>query len=183
MKVTTPEERKAHSAFVVAEGTKGFLIGGLTALGIYGYVRRYHALTFKSFTPSVKAALLIMPTLSLCSFWAEEGSREFDMRMHSTEGGEEKLIAEYHDWKKKPLLEKIQYTASDNKYKLLFGLYGASFFAVQELSRGRTGMAAQNVARRNLAVGSTVVFLGLLTMMSKKDEPQDNEEWKKFLEK
>ncbi|CAH2352044.1 respiratory supercomplex factor 2, mitochondrial [[Candida] railenensis] len=183
MKITTPEEREAHGAHVAAESIKGTLIGGLTSSAIYLYIRRYRPAQFRSFSTSVKACLLILPTIGLCSFWAEEGSREFDMKMHSELGSDLKLLQEYQDWKHKSIGEQVKLSLLDNKFKILFGLYGASFFAVQELSRGKIGPEAQALARRNYSLGFAAIFLSILIGLSRPEKEAPSDEWKKYLKK
>jgi hypothetical protein len=182
MKITTPEERDAHHAYVVAESIKGTLIGGLTSIGVYTYMKRYHPTHFKAFSPTIKACLLIMPGLALCSFWAEEGSRKFDMQMHSELGGDLKLLQEYQSWKNKSLWDQTCLTVKENQVKILVGLYGGSFFVAQELARKKIGAHLQSAAKRNYMLGFTVLFLTILIAMTRPtQESTKTEEWKKYL--
>ena len=181
MRILSEEEKKAHNYTVVAESLKGLLMGAFIGVGTFFYVKRFRPVQFKNFNSSVKAAMMIMPTITFCSFYGEEGSRHFDTAIHSTP---EDVMRDYNKWRELPLLLKIEQTVSNNVYKVITGVYFCGIFAAKELASRKIGQEARKVASRNYVGGVTVAAIALLIAVSRKDvRLHESDEWKKFLEK
>ncbi|CAK7895701.1 respiratory supercomplex factor 2, mitochondrial [[Candida] anglica] len=180
MKEITAEESNAHWDYTIAEGVKGTLIGGSVSFGTFFFLKRYRPAYFKSFSSTIKSAMLIMPTITLCSFWAEEGSREFDLKLHSKG---ENIMEEYRIWNEKSISEKIREITWANQYKIVLGAYGLSIFGAEEYATKKIGLEAQRIARRNALGGATFLAIAVLVALSRPNvDAEKNNEWKKFLE-
>lgn len=126
MKILNREEREAHATHIASEGLKGLFVGGLLSLGAFGYLKLKHPVRFKQFNTSIKACILIMPTVSCCAFYADQGSVQFDKLMRSSPKNEQILMNRFRDWKSKSTPEKIVSSARGNKIKVTVGAWLAS---------------------------------------------------------
>ncbi|EMG45670.1 hypothetical protein G210_4139 [Candida maltosa Xu316] len=128
MKILSPEEKQAHTSHILAEGFKGLMYGGAFSIGLFQYIKRRHPVRFKSFNPSIKAAIIAMPTISIAAFFADQGSVEFDRNMHQSEYQEAKILEEYRNWNKLSLSDKCFTVLNDNKYPIIVSAWAASLY-------------------------------------------------------
>ena len=84
MKILSKEEKDAHISHIISEGAKGLFYGGALSVGLYQYLKHRHPARFATFNPSIKAAIIAMPTISVAAFFADQGSVEFDRKMHQS---------------------------------------------------------------------------------------------------
>lgn len=165
MKLLNREEREAHATHIASEGLKGLFVGGLVSLGAFGYLKVRHPVKFKQFNTSIKACILIMPTVSCCAFYADQGSVRFDKMMRSSPQNEKLLMDRFRDWKRKSTFEKMVSAANANKLKVTTGVWLASvggYYGYLSLDMQLT--QAQRIAKvRTFVSAVTVVLVASLT--------------------
>lgn len=115
MKIIDKEEREAHKLHIISEGMKGMFYGGIVSLGLYTYLKKCHTALFARFNTSIKTCIIVMPTISLSAFWADEGSVQFDRKMYSSGYANKKLLEEYAQWKNLSFSEKAVQALSTHK--------------------------------------------------------------------
>lgn len=190
MKIIDKEEKEAHAAHIAAEGLKGMLYGSAISLGLFTYLRVRHPQRFASFNTSIKACILVMPTISLAAFYADEGSVEFDREMYSAGHANKQMMEEYRQWRSMPFGERVVSTLSTHKYKIIFGSWLASMYGLWVFVNRDKVMTAQQkfVQARMYAQALTIVLLlGTIALSVKetelnKDKPKAVPEWKRVLE-
>ena len=69
-----------------------------------------------------------MPTISVAAFFADQGSVEFDRKMHQSEYQEAKYLEEYREWNRLSLSDKCFTVLNDNKYKIIISAWAGSLY-------------------------------------------------------
>lgn len=189
MKIIDKEERDAHRIHVASEGLKGLFYGSVLSVGLFSYLKFRHPARFARFNTSIKACIIVMPTISLGAFWADEGSVEFDRKMYSSGYANRKILEEYTEWQKKPTSEKIITTLSTHKYKVILtswlaSMYGSWVFVNRDKVMSSTQKMVQ--ARMYAQAITIVLLLGTVVLAMKEEEinkakPAPIPEWKKVL--
>lgn len=189
MKIIDEEEKNAHKSYVLTEGIKGLFYGGVVSVGIYTYLKTRHPVRFSRFTPSIKTAILTMPTVSLLAFMADEGSVEFDRQMYSQGHTNQRVLEEYKAWKNMPFQDKVVSALGTHKYKIILtawmaSLYGSWLF----VNRDKVMTAPQKLVQaRMYAQAITIVLLLSTIVLAVKEEelnkrkPAPVPEWKRVL--
>lgn len=126
MKLLNREEREAHATHVAFEGLNGLLVGSFISLGAFAYLKMKHPVKFKQFNTSIKACILIMPTVSCCAFYADQGSVQFDKAMRSSPKNEEMIMNRFREWKRKSTFGKIAEYARGHKLTVAMGTWAAT---------------------------------------------------------
>ncbi|RLV94041.1 Respiratory supercomplex factor 2 mitochondrial [Spathaspora sp. JA1] len=189
MKILTSEEKQAHISHVIAEGSKGLIYGAVLSAGIFTYLKKRHPIKFKKFNPSIKTCIVTMPTIAVGAFWADQGSWEFDQKMHQSDFQEAKLMEEFREWNSLSLSNKIFTVLSNNKYQIIIGawaasLYGSWVFVNRDKIMSGTQKAVQ---ARMYAQGITVILLlGTILLAMKEEEinkskPAPIPRWKRII--
>ncbi|KAG7663629.1 RCF2 [[Candida] subhashii] len=189
MKILTKEEKQAHISHVLAEGAKGIAYGGVVAFGLFSYLKHRHPLRFKKMNASVKSAIMIMPTIGVAAFFADQGSWEFDKMMHQSEYQEAKLLEEFRQWNNMSMSDKIFTSLNSNKYPIIISAWAASLYGSWVLvNKDKIMTTAQKaVQARMYAQGITIILLLGTIVLSmrdaeiKKSQPAPMPEWKKVL--
>lgn len=190
MKILADEERNAHWNTVLWEGAKGTVIGiGASAALVYGVKRRYPA-QFATFSPSIKAAMWAMPTISLAAFWADEGSVKFDEQKYRGEFIETVEKEKMDLFAKLSFADKVFTKVNENKYKIIISAWAASLWGSWHIVNKDKYMtvAQKAVQARVYAQAITVVLLLSTIVLSmheqelKKSQPAPVPEWKKYLQ-
>ncbi|KAK6459120.1 uncharacterized protein RJT20DRAFT_12096 [Scheffersomyces xylosifermentans] len=190
MKIITNEEREAHIAHITTEGMKGLFYGSVLSLGLFTYLKTKHPVRFNSFNTSIKTCIVTMPTIATGAFWADQGSWEFDKKMHSSEHEESKMLQEYRDWNRLSTSDKIFTALNDNKYKIILSAWAASMYGSWVfVNRDKIMNTAQKaVQARMYAQGITILLLLSTILLAMKEEeinktkPKPIPEWKKILQ-
>lgn len=191
MKIIDREEREAHASYILAEGLKGMFYGSIVSLGLYGYLKLRHPARFASFNTSIKACIITMPTISMAAFYADDGSVEFDRRMHSSDYNDDRVLQEYRRWNLMPLSEKIVTSMSNNQYKIIFSAWLASMYGSWVyVNRDKVMTTPQKLvqARMYAQAITIVLLLGTIALSMKQQEFNKNKpapvpEWKQVLER
>ncbi|EGW30895.1 uncharacterized protein SPAPADRAFT_62804 [Spathaspora passalidarum NRRL Y-27907] len=189
MKLLTTEEKEAHTSHVIAEGTKGLVYGALVSAGIFTYLKKRHPIKYARFNPSIKTCIFIMPTISIAAFWADQGSWEFDQKMHQSDYHEAKMMEEYREWNRLSLANKIFTVLSNNKYQIIIGawaasMYGSWVFVNRDKIMSTTQKAVQ---ARMYAQGITVILLLSTILLAMKEQeiesakPPPIPRWKRII--
>ncbi|EER31033.1 conserved hypothetical protein [Candida tropicalis MYA-3404] len=189
MKILSKEEKDAHISHILAEGTKGLVYGGILSVGIFQYLKHKQPARFATFNPSIKAAIIAMPTISVAAFYADQGSVEFDRKMHQSDYTESKYLEEYREWNKLSLSDKCFTVLNDHKYKIIIGAWAGSLYGSWVLvNRDKIMTTAQKaVQARMYAQGITIILLlGTILLAMKEEEinkkkPKPIPEWKKII--
>lgn len=189
MKLLSKEEKDAHVSHIIAEGTKGLIYGGVLSLGIFQYLKHRHPARFATFNPSIKAAILTMPTISVAAFYADQGSVEFDKKMHQSDYTQNKYIEEFREWSNLSFSDKCFTVLNDNKYKIIIGAWAASLYGSWVfVNRDKIMTTAQKaVQARMYAQGITIILLlGTILLAMKEEEinkkkPKPIPEWRKII--
>ncbi|RCK64966.1 Respiratory supercomplex factor 2, mitochondrial [Candida viswanathii] len=189
MKILSKEEKDAHVSHIIAEGAKGLVYGGILSVGIFQFLKHKRPARFALFTPSIKAALLAMPTITIGAFYADQGSVEFDRKMHQSEYNESKYIEEFREWNKLSLSDKCFTVLNDNKYKIIIAAWAGSLYGSWVfVNRDKIMTTAQKaVQARMYAQGITIILLlGTILLAMKEEEinkkkPKPIPEWKKII--
>lgn len=190
MKIIDKEEREAHANHVLTEGLKGLFYGGVVSVGLYAYLKARHPARFAKFNTSIKACIFVMPTISLCAFWADEGSVEFDRQMYSSGYANKKMLEEYQQWKNMPFSDKLVSSLSIHKYKIILASWIASMYGSWVyVNRDKVMTGPQKIVQaRMYAQAITIVLLLSTIVLSMKEaeldkkKPEPIPEWKKFLQ-
>ncbi|KHC55827.1 hypothetical protein MEW_00831 [Candida albicans P60002] len=189
MKILSKEEKDAHVSHIISEGAKGLFYGGALSVGLYQYLKHRHPARFATFNPSIKAAIIAMPTISVAAFFADQGSVEFDRKMHQSEYQEAKYLEEYREWNRLSLSDKCFTVLNDNKYKIIISAWAGSLYGSWVLvNRDKIMDTAQKaVQARMYAQGITIILLlGTLLLAMKEEEinkkkPKPIPEWKRII--
>lgn len=129
MKILTPEEIDAHKSHTLAGGLKGALAGLIISGAIFKFApMRYPKFNPKTMTYSIKTALFITPPTLLTAICAEEASNKFDELMYSSGPESQQALEEHKRWKNLPFKQKFVEGLSENKYKIITGLWAASLY-------------------------------------------------------
>lgn len=190
MKIIDKEEREAHASYILAEGLKGMFYGSVVSLGVYSWLKMRHPKRFASFNTSIKTCIIIMPTISLAAFYADEGSVEFDRKMYSSGYTNQKVLEEYREWQNLKTSDKIIQTLANNQYKIIFTSWLASMYGSWVyVNRDKVMTTPQKLVQaRMYAQAITIVLLlstivlAMKTQELEKDKPKPIPEWKKILE-
>lgn len=161
MKILNREEREAHATHVAFEGLTGLLVGGLLSVGAFSYLKLRHPVKFKQFNTSIKACVLIMPTVSCCAFYADQGSVQFDKAMRSSPKNEELIMNRFREWKKMSTLGKIGEYARQHKITVAMGTWLASnggFYAYLKQDPGMSEAQRMiKMSRFNMAASGVIL--------------------------
>ncbi|KAK6460528.1 hypothetical protein DFJ63DRAFT_230382 [Scheffersomyces coipomensis] len=190
MKLLGEEEKQAHIAHITSEGLKGLFYGSILSVGIFTYLKKRHTVRFNSFNTSIKTALIVMPTVSMGAFFADQGSWDFDKQMHSSEYSEKLVIEEYRQWNEMALNEKIFTSLNKNKYPIIISAWAASLYGSWVLvNKDKIMTGAQKaVQARMYAQGITIILLlGTIVLSMKEKEleksrPPPVPEWKRIID-
>ncbi|KAG7696291.1 hypothetical protein KL930_003317 [Ogataea haglerorum] len=125
MKIVSKEEIDAHSWATIAGGFNGFCLGTLVSVGVYAMAPRYYPKLLKM-PWSIKTATAIIPPAFTTAVNAELASTRFDSEMYSSEFQQRKVLEEHRRWAKLSTTEKMVESLSNNKYKIITGLWAAS---------------------------------------------------------
>lgn len=189
MKIIDKEERDAHALYIAAEGVKGLFYGLILSLGVYGYLKMRHPIRFGQFNTSIKACILTMPTIAMGAFFADEGSVEFDRKMHSSNYTEKVIMEEYRAWKNMAMSDQIFMSLSNNKYKIIFSSWLASMYGSWVLvNRDKIMTSTQKLVQaRMYAQAITIALLLSTVLLAMKEEellkkqPEPVPEWRQIL--
>ncbi|CAI5757390.1 unnamed protein product [Candida verbasci] len=189
MKLITKEEKDAHLSHVLFEGGKGLIYGGILSTGLYAYLKHKHPVRFKSFTPSIRAAILAMPTVSVAAFWADQGSWEFDKKAHQGDYEENKFLQDLKNWQKLSTSDKVFTVLNDHKYQIIITAWAASLYGswVYVNKDPIMSVAQKAVQARMYAQGITIILLLSTILLAMKDEelkkkqPKPIPEWKRII--
>ncbi|CCF58678.1 hypothetical protein KAFR_0F00810 [Kazachstania africana CBS 2517] len=162
MKILTSDEIELQKYHTIKGGIVG-AVGGLAVSGLmFRFLpRRYPKFNLKTMPWSVKTALFIMPPTVLTVICAEESSNKFDAMMYSSDYRSDRLLEEHKEWAQKSIKEKIISSLSNNKYKIITGIWAASLYASWEIiNRDKIMTTTQKaVQARMYAQFITVVLL------------------------
>lgn len=130
-----------------------------------------------------------MPTVAVGAFWADQGSWEFDKKMHSSEYEEKKILEEFRQWNQLSTSDRAFTVLNDNKYKIIISTWAASLYGSWVLvNRDKIMTTAQKaVQARMYAQGITIILLLSTILLAMKEEeinktrPPPIPEWKKVL--
>lgn len=129
MKILTSEEIEAHRYHTLAGGLKGAIAGLVISGAIFKLgPMRYPKFNPKAMTWSIKTALFITPPTLLTAICAENASTNFDELMYGSGSESSQALEEHKRWKNLSLKHKIVESLSDNKYKIITGLWAASLY-------------------------------------------------------
>lgn len=189
MKIITQEEKDAHSSHVLAEGAKGLFYGGLISAGLFAYLKTRHPVRFASFNTSVKTCILVMPTVSVSAFFADNGSVEFDKEMYQSGYENQQLIEQYREWSKMSTADKIFTSLNTHKYKIIFSSWLASMWGSWVfVNRDKVMTGPQKLVQARMYAQAVTIVLLLSTILlamkeeeMNKDKPKPLPEWKKVL--
>lgn len=127
MKLTTQEEMQAHQNVVMVGGLKGLILGTALSIGIFAAAPKYYPRIFKM-PWSIKTAIFVTPPAFTASVNAELCSNEFDYNMYSSEASQKRLLEEHQRWNSLNNTEKTVEILSNNKFKIITGLWAASLY-------------------------------------------------------
>ncbi|CCE88914.1 Piso0_001704 [Millerozyma farinosa CBS 7064] len=161
MKLITSEERQAHIKALTSDGLRGMVYGALFSAGLFGYMKLRHPAKFSSFNASIKTCLVIMPTITVCAFWADQGSVDFDKKMHVL-GGKERIIEENRDWESKSILEKTKWALHDNRYSILNTSWATAMYLIWYQSGGAKFSLKPMGSKTNILYASATGVFGLV---------------------
>lgn len=164
MKIPRAEELEAHSQYVLAEGTKGLWYGTFGALVLQTYLKYGQPAKYKVMNPSVRAAIIICPAITVSALWADLGSVEFDKRMYSSIYSEQKVLKEYQDWKALSASGKTLQVLDDHKNKVIATTWAGSLYYFKAKIFGKSSHIPQPqrwAKFQTLAAGSTVGAVAL----------------------
>lgn len=189
MKIIDQEERDAHKQYVIVQGLKGVFYGGMFSLGIYSYLKARHPAKFAKFSASVKTCIIVMPTVSLAAFCADEGSVDFDRQMYSSGYANKKVLEEYQNWQRMPSSDKVVTFLSSCKYKIILASWAAAMYGswvYVNKDKVMTGPQKAVQARMYAQAITIVLLLSTVVLAMKEEElnkskPAPIPEWKKFL--
>lgn len=137
MKIVRAEELEAHSQYVLAEGTKGLWYGTFGALALQNYLKYAQPAKYKVMNPSVRAAIIICPAITVSALWADLGSVEFDKRMYSSIYSEKMVLSEYQQWKALSTGGKVVRVLDDHKNKVIATAWAGSLYFAKEKIYGK----------------------------------------------
>lgn len=189
MKIIDREEKEAHASYIAAEGLKGLFYGSVLSVGLFAYLKTRHPARFKHFNTSIKTCILVMPTISLGAFYADQGSVEFDRKLHSSSHSEKVVLQEFRAWKKMLISEQIFSSLSNNKYKFIFSSWLASMYGSWVyVNRDKIMTPTQKLVQARMYAQAITILLLLSTLvLAMKEEeilktkPAPIPEWKKVL--
>lgn len=189
MKILNQDERNAHIAWITAEGAKGLFYGLILSLGLYGYLKSRHTVRFNQFNTSIKTCIITMPTISMGAFFADQGSWEFDKKMHSSLHQERRMMEEYKAWEGLTRWEKTITTLNSNKYKIVFGAWLGTMWGLWALvNRNKIMTQPQKLVQARMYAQAITVVLLLGTMVLamqeseiKKKQGEPVPEWRRVL--
>ncbi|ODV80982.1 uncharacterized protein CANTADRAFT_48192 [Suhomyces tanzawaensis NRRL Y-17324] len=188
MKILDKEERQAHISHITTEGFKGLVYGSILSTGLFAYLKKRHA-GFNRFSTSIKTCIIVMPTISLGAFFADQGSWEFDKQMHSSAYTQGKLLEEYREWNNLSMSDKIFTTLNQYKYEVIItswvgSLYGSWVYVNRDKIMTTSQKAVQ--ARMYAQAITIVLLLGTILLAMKEQEinkskPAPLPAWKQVL--
>ncbi|WPK23394.1 hypothetical protein PUMCH_000633 [Australozyma saopauloensis] len=189
MKIIDKHERDAHAMHVATEGLKGLFYGGVLSLGIYNFLKYRQPARFARFNTSIKACIIIMPTISLGAFYADEGSVEFDRKMYSSGYADKKMLEQYSKWKEMPFSDKLVHSLSTHKYKIILTSWIASMWGSWVyVNRDKVMTGPQKIVQARMYAQAITIVLLLSTIVLamkeeelNKDKPAPIPEWKRVL--
>ncbi|CAK9435675.1 uncharacterized protein LODBEIA_P04020 [Lodderomyces beijingensis] len=189
MKILGQEEKDAHLQHVLSEGAKGLVYGAILSGGIFSYLKYKKPVRFQTFTASIKAAILAMPTIAVAAFWADQGSWEFDKMMHQSDYQQEQVMKEYREYNQLSLSDKIFTQLNKHKYQIIITAWAGSLYGSWVLvNRDKIMTTAQKaVQARMYAQGITIILLlGTILLAMREEEinkkkPQPLPEWKQII--
>lgn len=190
MKIIDKEEREAHSHHVLTEGLKGLFYGGVVSVGLYAYLKLRHPARFARFNTSIKACIIVMPSISLCAFWADEGSVEFDRQMYSSGYANKKMLEEYQQWKNMPFSDKLVSSLATHQYKIILASWIASMYGSWVyVNKDKVMTGPQKIVQARMYAQAITIVLLLSTIVLSMKEAELNKkkaapipEWKKVLQ-
>ncbi|KAI5960160.1 RCF2 [Candida pseudojiufengensis] len=190
MKILSDDEKNAHFNHVLSEGFKGLVYGGALSAGIFSFLKFKRPTTFASFSPSIKAAILTMPTIALGAFWADQGSWEFDKMMHQSEYNESEILKKHKEFNQLSTTDKIITKLNEHKYEIIVGIWGASLYGSWVIiNRDKYMTTAQKLVQARVVSQFISILLLLATLglsmrdaEIKKNQPKPIPEWRKVLE-
>ncbi|KAI5951340.1 hypothetical protein KGF54_004414 [Candida jiufengensis] len=190
MKIISDDEKNAHMNYVLSEGFKGLVYGGALSAGVFSFFKFKRPQTFASFSPSVKAAMLTMPTIALGAFWADQGSWEFDKKMHQSEYNNNEILKKHKEFDSLPLSDKIVTKLNDHKYQIIIGVWGLSLYGSWVvINRDKYMTTSQKLVQSRVVAQAVSVLLLLATLFLsmkdkelKKNQPEPIPEWKRVVQ-
>ncbi|KAI5954127.1 RCF2 [Candida margitis] len=189
MKILSTDEKNAHMNYLLSQGAKGLVYGGVVSAGIYSFFKYRRPARFATFTASVKAAIIVVPTIGISAFWADQGSWEFDKMMHQSEYTQQQMLEEHRKFNSLSTSEKIFTTLGAHKYQIIIAAWAASLYGSWTIiNRDKVMTTAQKaVQARVYAQAITVVLLlGTILLSLKeaeinKSKPAPLPHWKQVL--
>lgn len=192
MKILTSQEINDHSAYTLKGGLLGCTAGLATSALLFRFMpRRFPSFKPSQMTWSVKTAIFITPPTLLAAICAEEASNKFDANKYSGTWQDEEAQEKIAAWNKLSTTEKTVETLSNNKYKIITGIWATTLYAAWEIvNRDKIMNATQKaVQARMYAQFITVVLLlasvGLSTYEKKlnpnKDKKIESQRWENAL--
>lgn len=189
MKVATKEEVSDYSRAIIIGGLKGAAVGLGVSLGI-GYWSRLRPTFIRTLNPTFKTFFFISPIL-ICGVTATEwASLDFDMKRYDFGEAEKNRLEEKNKLESLPLWERIKAQTSENKYKVIIGLWGASlggsFWWInrdkfltksQKLVQARMYAQALTIV---ILLGSMILSVNSTTLPSKAKE-EDKYSWQNIV--
>lgn len=190
MKILSDEEKNEHWNVVLQEGAKGTLVGLGLSFGLVSLIRKRRPAAYSHFSPSMKAALWAMPTVSAAAFFADQGSVKYDEQKYRSDYFLKLEQEEETKFGQLSTGEKIATKLNQNKYKIIIGAWAGSLYGSWRLvDRDPYMSTAQKVVQaRVYAQGITVVLLLSTIILSmyeadlKKKQPPPVPEWKRYLD-
>ena len=129
MKILDKEEREAHIQHITAEGAKGLVYGAIVLAGIFTYAKYKYPAKFRSWNALIKTALVVIPTIGIAAFWADQGLWEFDKRMHHRGEERQRTLDEYRRWNRIGPVEKVMSLIDDHSVQVFVGALALGAFA------------------------------------------------------
>lgn len=129
MKILTAEEIEAHRYHTLAGGVKGAIAGLLISGAIFKLApMRYPKFNPKAMTWSIKTGMFITPPTLLTAISAENASTNFDELMYGSGAESSQALEEHKRWKNLSMKHKVVEGLSNNKYKIITGMWAASLY-------------------------------------------------------
>lgn len=189
MKIIEDEEKLAHISYITHEGFKGLVYGLFLSTGLFIYLKTRHAAAFARYSTSIKTCVITMPTIALGAFYADQGSWDFDKRIHQGDFNKKRMLEEHQQWDKLSFSEKTIQALNNNKYPIIIvgwaaSMYGSWVFVNRDKIMTTSQKAVQ--ARMYAQAITIVLLLGTIVLASKEQEllkhqPAPLPEWKQIL--
>lgn len=174
MKILDKEEREAHIQHITAEGAKGLVYGGIVLAGLFTLAKYMYPAKFKSWNTLIKTALVIIPTIGIAAFWADQGLWEFDKRMHHRGQERQRTLDEYRKWNRSSTLDKVMILVDKHPLQILVGTLALGAFAWKNTKGSHMTKVPQKVYAQGAAaaVGLAALLYGNHELVKKKRQEE-----------